>query len=146
MRKVLLYTAAAALLLAATPSWGAGPVKKNRKQLEKENEDLRRRIEQLESELEAFRVEEAELEAIEEELSGENENKLAAALEDYTSSTDTLLAQWYMHRQSRVPGREQYDMDSVHFTTDVPDYALAIDRGTLQIKEGYTLRKFAKKK
>ena len=29
-----------------------------------------------------------------------------------------------MHRSSRIPGREQYNMDSVHFTTDVPDSVL----------------------
>lgn len=26
-------------------------------------------------------------------------------------------------------------------TRDVPDYSLAIDRGVMQVKEGYTLRK-----
>ena len=49
---------------------------------------------------------------------------MAAALEDYTSSTDTLLGQWYMHRRSRSSAREQYNMDSVRFTTDVPDSVL----------------------
>ena len=43
-------------------------------------------------------------------------------------------------------GRECYTAAGTTVTTDIPDYALAIDRGVLQIKEGYTLRKFAKKK
>ena len=112
------------LVLAAPLSAGPG---KTRKQLQKENEALQRRLEQLESELAAYRADAADREYIEEELSGENENKVSAGLEDYstaTTSTDTLLGQWYMHRQSRIPGREQYDMDSVRFTTDVPDSVL----------------------
>ena len=43
-------------------------------------------------------------------------------------------------------GRDCYTAAGSTITTDIPDYALAIDRGTLEIKEGYTLRKFAKKK
>ena len=123
MRKLLLTTAAC--LFLASPLWADVPVKKSRKQLERENQELWMRVEQLQAELEVYRAEAAERAAIEEEISGENENKVSAALEDFSSaSTDTLLARWYMHRSSRVPGREQYDMDSVHFTTDVPDSVL----------------------
>ena len=43
-------------------------------------------------------------------------------------------------------GKYSYTAAGATITTDVPDYALAIDRGTLHIKEGYTLRKFAKDK
>ncbi len=119
-------TLCAALLLMVASPLTAGPGK-TRKQLQKENEQLQRRLELLEAELAAYRADAADREYIEEELSGENENKVSAGLEDYTSastSTDTLLGQWYMHRQSRIPGREQYDMDSVRFTTDVPDSVL----------------------
>lgn len=41
-------------------------------------------------------------------------------------------------------GKGVYTAAGSTITTDIPDYALAIDRGTLQIKEGYTLRKFKK--
>lgn len=116
------------LLLLCCAGWAfAAPdgVRKNRKQLEEENDQLRKKLEALEAEIATYRTEEAEREVIEEELSGENENKVSAGLEDYTTvSTDTLLGQWYMHRQSRIPGREQYNMDSVRFTTDVPDSVL----------------------
>jgi membrane-bound lytic murein transglycosylase D len=80
----------------------------------------------LEEEVAAYKADAIDREFIEEELSGENENKVSAGLEDYNTpaNTDTLLSQWYMHRQSRIPGREQYDMDSVVFTTDVPDSVL----------------------
>ena len=123
MKRILILSAS--LLLVAAPLWGAVPVRKTRRQLLKENEELLKKIQTLQSELETYRENAAALEEIEEELSGENENKVSAALENYASaSTDTLLAQWYMHRRSNIPGREQYDMDSVHFTTDVPDSVL----------------------
>ena len=123
MRKYMI--SAACLFLAAGIVFAAPDGRKNRKQLEQENEDLRKRLEALEAEIATYRAEEAEREVIEEELSGENENKVSAGLEDYTTvSTDTLLGQWYMHRHSRTLGREQYNMDSVRFTTDVPDSVL----------------------
>ena len=43
-------------------------------------------------------------------------------------------------------GKYAYTAAGTTVTADVPDYALAIDRGTLHIRDGYTLRKFAKKK
>ena len=123
MRKYLI--SAVCLLLAAGIANAAPDGRKTRKQLQQENEQLRQRLEALEAEIATYRAEEAEREVIEEELSGENENKVSAGLEDYTTlNTDTLLGQWYMHRQSRIPGREQYNMDSVRFTTDVPDSVL----------------------
>ena len=39
--------------------------------------------------------------------------------------TDSLLSIWYLHRQTRDnPQGDQYDMDSVHFTSEVPDKVL----------------------
>ena len=74
--------------------WADAPQNfKSRKKLMKENRELLQRVEQLEAELEAFRTDAAERASIETELSGENENKVSAALEDYTASTDTLLGQ-----------------------------------------------------
>ncbi len=123
MRKFLI--SAACLFLAAGIVWAGPDGRKTKKQLQQENQDLRQRLEALEAEIATYRAEEAEREVIEEELSAENENKISAGLEDYTMvNTDTLLGQWYMHRQSRIPGREQYNMDSVRFTTDVPDSVL----------------------
>jgi len=42
-------------------------------------------------------------------------------------------------------GQDCYTAAGTTVSDDVPDYALAIDRGALHIKEGYTLKKFAKK-
>ena len=122
MKKYLISAAALflCLSLAAAPDGF-----KTRKTLQRENDELRRQLAALEEELALYRTDAAEREIIEEELSGENENKVSAGLENYVSaSTDTLLSQWYLHRQSRYAGREQYNMDSVRFTTDVPDSVL----------------------
>ncbi len=37
---------------------------------------------------------------------------------------DTLVGQWYMHRHAKVYPQETFNMDSVHFSTDVPDSVL----------------------
>lgn len=42
-------------------------------------------------------------------------------------------------------GKAVYTAAGTTITKDVPDYALAIDRGTVQIKEGYSLRKLKKR-
>ena len=119
-----------ALTLALIPLWG-----QTKKQLKAENDTLKHRLAALEAKLASYQ-------AIEEDLSGENENKVSFALEDYViagsdrqshhsviagsdrqSHSDSLMA-WYMHRATRNAGREQYNMDSVRFTTDVPDSVL----------------------
>ena len=121
MKKLVLvvFGILAFVLPASSQGW------KSRRALLKQNEELLKKVAALEEEVAAYKADAIDREFIEEELSGENENKVSAGLEDYTSaSVDTLLSQWYMHRQSRIPGREQFDMDSVVFTTDVPDSVL----------------------
>ena len=58
----------------------------------------------------------------------ENEDKSAAGLnpEDYSPElTDSLLNIWYLHRQVNADNvNESYDMDSVHFTSNVSDEIL----------------------
>ena len=122
MKKLALIVCS--ILIVSLPA--SSQARKSKKDLQKENEELLRKIALLEEEVAAYKADAIDREFIEEELSGENENKVSAGLEDYNTpaNTDTLLSQWYMHRQSRIPGREQYDMDSVVFTTDVPDSVL----------------------
>ena len=43
-------------------------------------------------------------------------------------------------------GKGVYTAAGTTVTRDLPDYALAIDRGELKVKEGYTLRKLNTKK
>ena len=111
---------------AMIPSFG-----QTRRQLRAQNDTLLLRVAALEAELASYRATEASLSG-----SGENENKVSFALEDVIagpssvtagsdrqSKSDSLMA-WYMHRASRNASREQYNMDSVRFTTDVPDTTL----------------------
>ena len=121
MKKLALIVCS--ILIVAFPA--SSQARKSKKDLQKENEELLRKIALLEEEVAAYRADAIDREFIEEELSGENENKVSAGVEELTpGNTDTLLTQWYMHRQSNIPGREQFDMDSVVFTTDVPDSVL----------------------
>jgi len=128
MMRRLSLTAVSLLLLAVTALAATPDGRKTRKQLETENEQLRKRVEALEAEVQGFRQEQEEREEIEELLSGENENKMSFGMEEYDmpdASTDSLLGSWYMHRQSQSNIRDDsYDMDSVVFTTDVPDSVL----------------------
>ena len=121
MKKLALIVCS--ILIVSLPA--SSQARKSKKDLQKENEELLKRIAILEEEVAAYRADAIDREFIEEELSGENENKVSAGVEELTpGNTDTLLTQWYMHRQSNIPGREQFDMDSVVFTTDVPDSVL----------------------
>ena len=121
MKKLALIICS--ILIVVFPA--SSQARKSKKDLQKENEELLRKIALLEEEVAAYRADAIDREFIEEELSGENENKVSAGVEELTpGNTDTLLTQWYMHRQSNIPGREQFDMDSVVFTTDVPDSVL----------------------
>ena len=122
----LILTTALGLLAAGTLI-AAPDGRKTRKQLEAENKQMQERIEKLEAEVQAYRQEAQEREEIEEMLSGENENKASFGMEEYDApdaSTDSLLGRWYMHRQRNTSREENYDMDSVVFTTDVPDSVL----------------------
>ena len=42
-------------------------------------------------------------------------------------------------------GKAVYTAAGTTITRDVPDYALAIDRGVVKIKEGYSLTKLKKR-
>lgn len=118
MKKLILSTLCA--LLAALTVCNAQS-RMTRKALKAENDSLRAMVSSLRDTVAAMKARADELKAIDEE----NENKVSFALEDYsTPSTDTLLGRWYLHRASRYQGREQYNMDSVKFTTDVPDSVL----------------------
>lgn len=130
MMKRTLLTSLLALLavvsLSAAPA-SAPEGRKTRKQLEEENARLKQRVEELEAAVDAFQADQEEREELSELLSGENENKLSFGMEQYDVadiSTDSLLSSWYMHRQRTAREEEVYDMDSVVFSTDVPDSVL----------------------
>jgi len=119
------------LFVAMLPVGAQNKDWKPRKQLERENAQLRERIDNLQDEINRYRSELSEKQRLQEELSGlyeENENKMSSELtpENYTpEKTDSLLTIWYTHRRLReVREGSGYNMDSVHFKTDVPDSVL----------------------
>ncbi len=138
--KRFIILCSALLVLAPVPSRAGFPERKTRRQLERENEQLRQRLENLQQELEWLRTDINERDSLRKELVDlyrEEENRGEAAgmdggvpcpdePADYTDEvTDSLLSVWYLHRQVRAnPQGDQYDMDSVHFTSEVPDKVL----------------------
>ena len=127
-RKILF---AASLLLCLVQTAPAQDGFKSRKQLLRENLLLRQRIKDLEDEIEWYKNDINEKDSLRKELITifqENENKVSEAFEPapYTAEmTDSLLSVWYLHRENRQLGEEEpFNVDSVSFTTDVPDSVL----------------------
>ena len=125
-RKALILFSAAALMFLIPSGVQAQVFKNNR--LKKENDSLRMHIDSLQRVIEALREENMLKDSITNEMLDiyeENEDKGAAGLnpEDYSPEiTDSLLNIWYLHRQvNEDNSSEQYDMDSVHFTSNVSD-------------------------
>ena len=149
-KSILICTALA--LAAAVPASAGSPLK-TRKQLESENKQLRQRLETLQDELETFRQDVHKRDSLRKallEMSRDDESREAMGMdatdffdapgggsgeddyyddeEDFYSPderTDSLLSLWYLHRQTRNNSQgNQYDMDSVHFSSEVPDKVL----------------------
>ena len=126
--KVFKTILAALLLLIATQAANGQEIK-TRGKLLKENAELRSRIDSLMHELEAFRLEKSMVDSLAAEmiaLMAENAELEEELEEEYSPEmTDSLLSLWYVHRQLEAT-REltEYDMDSVRFTSDVPDSVL----------------------
>ena len=131
MKRILLLLAAF-LVLAPVQSSAGFPQRKSRKQLERENEQLRQRLDNLKQELEWLRSDINERDSLrkelvdlylEDETRGTDSPDIPAGYTD--DITDSLLSIWYLHRQVRENAQgDQYDMDSVHFTSEVPDKVL----------------------
>ena len=100
-----------------------------RSKLKKENDSLKVQIDSLKRTIEELRQDILLKDSIANEMLDiyeENEDKSAAGLnpQDYYSGemTDSLLNLWYLHRQvNEDNSTEGYDMDSVHFTSNVSD-------------------------
>lgn len=116
------------VLVLLQPLDAAGQV--SRKRLQQENRQLQSQVDSLRKELAKARRESAEKDSIANEMIGiyeENRFRTAAGLnpEDYNQDvTDSLLNIWYLHRQTRNNGEGDYDMDSIRFTSNVPDNVL----------------------
>ncbi len=124
MRKQFILGIATLLLigLPAKADW------KPRKQLQRENTQLRERVAALEREIQQYRT---AAQAYPDTLPSDNENLMSFEMtpDDYSTgspNTDSLLTQWYMHRKGSSAAQREgnYNMDSIHFTSNVPDTVL----------------------
>lgn len=95
--------------------------KKSKKELINENIRLRSMVDSLMLEIDSFR----DTAYVEEEYTdgGKSFSLLdGVAPETYSQEvTDSLLNLWYLHRQARTSDEGCYNMDSVKFTSNVPD-------------------------
>lgn len=99
--------------------------KKSRKELIRENQRLKVMLDSLSKEIEALKdtayIDEAEVMVAEGPASALD----GLSPEDYTVEvTDSLLSIWYHHRLVTGSGEDGYNMDSVKFSSDVPDKVL----------------------
>ena len=100
-------------------------IRKDRKTLEKENAQLKAKMDSLKMELERYRCELHIADSINNEMvelyEGEAGKEEASIIpEDYTAEiSDSLLSIWYVHKKTTL--ENDYDMDSVRFVSNVPD-------------------------
>ena len=95
--------------------------KQTKKELVRENKQMRAMLDSLMRELEALRDTAYE---VDDYVEAEKSISLldGVAPETYSQEvTDSLLNIWYLHRQARNSVEGDYNMDSVSFTSNVPD-------------------------
>lgn len=105
---------------------------KSKKQILRENELLQQRIRDLEEEILWLKNDAAkdtlDSKAMAAYETSEEDGIIAGDIspEDYTSEiTDSLLSVWYLHRQNqRLHEGDNFNMDSVRYTTNLPDTVL----------------------
>lgn len=132
LTRTLKLTATTALALLFLTQTGMAQDGLSKKQLQIENEALRARVDSLMIELEGLKSKVANDSRITSEIIEifeEGEDKANAAdIEEteYTQEmTDSLLSLWYVHRLvDNSKETDDYDMDSVRFTSNVSDEVL----------------------
>ena len=127
MRKATYATLTAIVITLLLFQVNAG-AQVTRKRLKEENQELRHQVDSLRDALDRLKRESILKDSIAGEMIDvyeENRNRTAAGInpQDYTQEiTDSLLSIWYLHRQVRKSEEGSgYDMDSVRFTSNVPD-------------------------
>ena len=125
--KRLLAVAVAAVFIGGMPCEAKteNTIRKDRKTLEKENAQLKAKMDSLKMELERYRCELHIADSINNEMvelyEGDAGKEEASIIpEDYTAEiSDSLLSIWYVHKKTTL--ENDYDMDSVRFVSNVPD-------------------------
>lgn len=102
--------------------------KKSKRQLSRENKKMAYQMDSLRAVIAEYQDRIAREDSIKAEMLNvyeENSHRLGAGLSpnDYNNAvTDSLLDFWYLNRQTMQSHEgEEYDMDSVHFSSNVPD-------------------------
>ena len=96
-----------------------GQIKKTRTELEKENARYMAMVDSLRAALDSLACEMFQKDSIASEIIGTYEAEDTIIYSNEV--TDSLLNIWYMHRSVGDTSAEEYDMDTVHFESDVPD-------------------------
>lgn len=94
--------------------------------LRKENQELHRQIDSLIQDMEEFKAKHFAEDSLVSEMLGIYDENDKRGFEHDQAVTDSLLSIWYVHRQvGQLDDEEEvYDLDSVRFTSDVPDSVL----------------------
>lgn len=124
--KVFAAVAAAAMLFAVQPvsaNEAVNPAKKKTKTaLVKENERLSKQIDSLKAALASITDEMEGRDSLATEIMDMYEEGNRLRPEDYNAEvTDSLLSIWYLHNAVREDYTPEYDLDSVRFSSNVPD-------------------------
>lgn len=126
MRNIIkIFAASALLMLPLCTSMPAQSIGVRRRTLQ-ENERLKQLTDSLRRELDSCRRQLARFDSLAAEMMEVYEDEeVVVAREQTDVSTDSLLSIWYLQRRMREDAEaEGYDMDSVRFSTDVPDSVL----------------------
>ena len=99
---------------------------KSRSKLREENDELRARVDSLFLVLDNIQQKKTMEDSIASEMIDIYEENFSRMAVDYTpETTDSLLSLWYVHRQMEATqDSEDYDMETVKFTSNVPDSVL----------------------
>ena len=123
-RLITVAFAAVFISVVSVQAQNTDSAKKNKKSLEKENTELRSKMDSLVAELDKCRAELHVSDSIRKELTAiyecqESEERTLSP-EDYTAEvSDSLLNIWYVHKNTRL--EEDFDIDSLKFESSVPD-------------------------
>lgn len=124
-KKTFAAAIAAFCILGASPTaWSQTkrPPSKTKKELRQENLRLSEIIDSLKAEMESLRLEDSlSAEIIDIYEGKEDASDKWTPLEYNAEVTDSLLNIWYLHNKLNDEGQTEYDMDSVRFSSNVPD-------------------------
>ncbi|MGN1211539.1 MAG: LysM peptidoglycan-binding domain-containing protein [Candidatus Cryptobacteroides sp.] len=125
--KIFTAVASAAIVLAVQPASAQDQEQgrtrhKTKSELVKENRMLQRQLDSLTAVLTSVTAEMEGRDSLASEIMEMYEEEGRLRPEDYNAEvTDSLLSLWYLHNSVKEDYTPEYDMDSVKFSSNVPD-------------------------